>query len=225
MVGGPSHVDAPPQLPVPEFAVSHSSSKFTAEDFSDTERLGGGGGGGGGDSSSDGGGVACSSIHQWADLHRQAHGVVWGDVLEPLLGGTGQGTSTHGSSNAANTANAAATASIDLAGCVVSRPGSSDQQFHQDGSTPGFFNVFIPLVDVTAELGPTEFVPGTHRQGGASGGGFFDLLGAGASAASVSPECAAGDLLIFDYRVRHRGVGNRSRGPGATRPVAYLTCV
>ena len=34
------------------------------------------------------------------------------------------------------------------------------------------------------------------------------------------PLPAAGDALVFDYRIRHRGLGNRSMTP---RPLLYIT--
>ena len=38
--------------------------------------------------------------------------------------------------------------------------------------------------------------------------------------ALLAPTLAPGELLIFDYRVEHRGLGNRT---DASRPVAYIT--
>lgn len=53
---------------------------------------------------------------------------------------------------------------------VISMPGCEDQAWHSDGphmsATQDLpchcLNVFIPLVDVTAENGPTEIRPGSH---------------------------------------------------------------
>ena len=39
-------------------------------------------------------------------------------------------------------------------------------------------------------------------------------------ATPVALECADGDAIIFDYRIKHRGLANRSR---MSRPVVYLT--
>ena len=47
-------------------------------------------------------------------------------------------------------------------------PGAGDQAWHSDGAHVSLskhlpchvLNVFIPLVDLTLELGPTEFRPG-----------------------------------------------------------------
>jgi ectoine hydroxylase-related dioxygenase (phytanoyl-CoA dioxygenase family) len=67
--------------------------------------------------------------------------------------------------------------------------------------------VFIPLVDLTRENGPTEFVPRSH-------------VSWGAAEPSIVPCLKAGSYLVFDYRLRHRGLGNRSLAP---RPLLYLT--
>ena len=75
-------------------------------------------------------------------------------------------------------------------------------------------NVFFPLVDLTEENGPTEFVVGSHLHG--RGG-----------APDESPEglrtrrtilARAGDAVVFDYRTWHRGSANRS---GLDRHVLY----
>jgi len=108
----------------------------------------------------------------------------------------------------------------DLAhvGTMLSMPGSKNQPWHQDGPAlnadfacnhlPAHaLNVFVPLVDVDVPLGPTEFVPGTHRR--------WDLP---SQSLVLTPR--AGQPLIFDYRVKHRGLGNTSTLP---RPVLYIT--
>jgi ectoine hydroxylase-related dioxygenase (phytanoyl-CoA dioxygenase family) len=53
---------------------------------------------------------------------------------------------------------------------VISRPGSSNQAWHVDGphlSTEKYLpchilNIFVPLIDMSAELGPTEFRPNSQ---------------------------------------------------------------
>jgi len=117
---------------------------------------------------------------------------------------------------------------IDLfQGAVISEPGAADQQPHMDGghlfqSTHAYeqaqnpchcLNVFVPLVDVTEELGPTEFWPGSHvltEAGNAYNGAM----------PSVSLAGSKGDAIIFDYRVVHRGRANLGE---LRRPVLYLT--
>lgn len=72
---------------------------------------------------------------------------------------------------------------------------------------PHCLNVFVPLVALTRDNGPTEFVPRSHSSWEAA-------------QPSVVPTLAAGGYLVFDYRLRHRGLGNRS---GEARPLLYLT--
>ena len=110
-------------------------------------------------------------------------------------------------------------------GAVIADPGAGPQQPHLDGghlfqATHGYeqvqapvhcVNVFLPLVDVTEENGPTEFWPGSHVVSRAR---TFSTLPSVALAGSRS------DVIIFDYRVVHRGLGNVGSAP---RPVLYLT--
>ena len=68
-------------------------------------------------------------------------------------------------------------------------------------------NVFVPLVDLTADKGPTEFVPGSHVD--------FDIQREHRIAT-----VKAGSAILFDYRLKHRGLGNRSQ---EDRPLLYIT--
>lgn len=77
---------------------------------------------------------------------------------------------------------------------------------------PYYFTVLIPLVKLTQENGPTEFVKGSHNQ---------------AVANIQTPEIFApllnpGDIVIFDGRTLHRGAANYSK---TERVVAYITFV
>ena len=117
-------------------------------------------------------------------------------------------------------------------GAIVSRHGASGQFFHQDGHSnswamrtlPGhrLFNIFVPLVDVPANGDGTAFIPGSHlwtrerllRERDES------ALPLEESDRAEAPSCPAGGLILFDYRVLHRGLPNAQ---GRTRPVAYAT--
>jgi ectoine hydroxylase-related dioxygenase (phytanoyl-CoA dioxygenase family) len=64
-------------------------------------------------------------------------------------------------------------------------------------------DVFIPLVDVPSELGPTEFIPGTHTLAGAAK--VESVLGSqGPEAVSKSqrynPALTAGAAILYDHR-------------------------
>ena len=67
----------------------------------------------------------------------------------------------------------------------------------------------MPLQPLTSENGPTEFRPASHRRGGAKR----------VKRAEVAVECAAGDAILFDYRVDHRGLAN---GSDADRLVFFV---
>ena len=103
-------------------------------------------------------------------------------------------------------------------GAFFSLPGSETQVYHQDGvhlntkkQLPCHaINVFIPLVDLCGQNGPTEFCLGTHVLGY---DGFLREM-------VETPLATAGTPIIFDYRLGHRGMRNSSRAP---RPVVYLT--
>jgi len=103
-------------------------------------------------------------------------------------------------------------------GCFLSLPASETQVYHQDGvhlnskfqKPCHAVNVFIPLLDCEMINGPTEFCLGTHYLGNDA---FVKE--------NVYTPCAeAGFPIIFDYRLGHRGLGNRSQ---TVRPVVYLT--
>ena len=71
-------------------------------------------------------------------------------------------------------------------------------------------NVFIPLLDMTKELGGTEFCLGTHIL---NNEGYVGTR-------CETPIGPMGCPYIFDYRTGHRGMGNSS---DFARPVLYLT--
>lgn len=100
-------------------------------------------------------------------------------------------------------------------GCFLSLIGSETQNAHTDGPAlseivnlfPYAVNVFVPLTDVDSHNG-TEFFPGSH------------LVGHSKRDKSVSPSVAVGNVLLFDYRVVHRGLRNAKIDP---RPCYYVT--
>ena len=100
-------------------------------------------------------------------------------------------------------------------------PGRPDQSLHADWqpltlpedvmadprvSIPVYISTaHFYLDDLTEELGPTRFVPGSHRAGRAPGG---DTNWNGHGEQSIL--CAAGDVVIFRSEVWHRGTANHS---------------
>lgn len=103
-------------------------------------------------------------------------------------------------------------------GSFMSLPGAESQIYHQDGvhlnqrfqKPCHAVNVFIPLVDLSMKNGPTEFCLGSHYLGNE----HFN------KDRIETPTPLAGNPIIFDYRLGHRGLGNSSND---IRPVVYLT--
>ena len=99
---------------------------------------------------------------------------------------------------------------------VVATPGCNEQTWHSDGGHVSLsehlpchvLNVFLPLEDVPLVKGPTEFRPGTHVHTRNLG----PMILAAKCRKSLLPPYTAtmrlGDVLIFDYRVLHRGKAN-----------------
>lgn len=103
-------------------------------------------------------------------------------------------------------------------GMFLSMPGAERQTYHQDGPHLNkvvqkpchAVNVFIPLVDLTLENGPTEFCLGSHVLGHED---FNEDC-------VQTPTVKAGTPVIFDYRLGHRGLANHSK---SCRPLLYCT--
>jgi len=103
---------------------------------------------------------------------------------------------------------------------VYSRPGAQAQEWHSDGphvgkaadwdgegeSSPYALCVFVPLINLTDEVGYTQFWLGSHR--------YKDLIGFGGMAPVLNSttNCTvdAGGAVVYDYRLMHRGMPNRS---------------
>ena len=116
-------------------------------------------------------------------------------------------------------------------GAVVSLPGAPAQSFHADGSPMHFalasklprhrlFQVFFPLQDIESDSDGTQFWPGSHlshRQREHS-----DWRGltqdAETMATMLAPAVSAGGIVVFDYRIVHRGLPNAGNRP---RPIGH----
>ena len=100
---------------------------------------------------------------------------------------------------------------------IVSTPESTDQIWHADGGHVNVeqhlpchcCNIFIPLTHITNENGPTEFRPHSQyytRQ-------LTRLMLLAKARNQLQPIHAPlvsslGDIIVFDYRILHRGRGN-----------------
>ena len=118
-----------------------------------------------------------------------------------------------------------------MSGCIMSRTGAAQQILHRD-STPSdlrksallpshrLFNAFVPLIDIDASGAGTEFWPGSHHTQAwrhwlnADDAERWRLF---SGATMEAPACPAGGLILFDFRVMHRGLAN----PGQDRPYVY----
>lgn len=103
-------------------------------------------------------------------------------------------------------------------GMFLSLPGAEQQVYHQDGPhlTTQYqkpchaINVFIPLIDLKLDNGPTEFCLGSHILGQED----WDCE------CVDTPLVSAGTPVIFDYRLGHNGLKNSS---DVCRPIVYCT--
>jgi hypothetical protein len=101
---------------------------------------------------------------------------------------------------------------------VTSTPGAQGQSWHADGGHVDLnrhqpchcLNVFLPLEDVSPDMGPTEFRPGTHYHTRNLAPLLLAAKARKTLRAPTSPLPRAGDALVFDYRVLHRGRANAS---------------
>ena len=150
----------------------------------------------------------------------------WQEAVEAILGGRDE-------------------CKLAYCGLISSFPGSFHQPFHGDGPhlfgnslqvPPHAVNVFVPLHEITEELGPTEFFPGSHSLDAAAAVGralssFISLKQTTSleilskcrqhGVVPLQPLLTPGrDVLLYDYRTVHRGTGNRSQA--TTRRMLYL---
>lgn len=113
---------------------------------------------------------------------------------------------------------------VGQVGCVMSLPGCEDQTIHADtphiythAQLPGhYYNLFLVGVErgspaTRMECGQTAFILGSHNLETcesimAGTGGQSELV-----RRLVRPHLSAGDALIFDCRILHLGLANRSR--------------
>lgn len=103
---------------------------------------------------------------------------------------------------------------------VVSTPGATTQGWHADGGHVSLeehkpchcFNVFIPLCDMPSlEWGPTELRPGSHYYTRNLAPMLLAARCRKELRPTVAPLLNQGDVLIFDYRILHRGLANLTK--------------
>lgn len=119
---------------------------------------------------------------------------------------------------------------VDQLGAIVSSPGAGAQRFHADAGDTHLrlarlsrrhrlFNVFVPLVDLAEGGDGTMFWPGSHLERKRLGyeaarldacRSYLLERDAAAMAEMAVPACPAGGLILFDFRLQHRGMPNDS---------------
>jgi Phytanoyl-CoA dioxygenase (PhyH) len=112
---------------------------------------------------------------------------------------------------------------------IVSTPGAVDQSWHSDGSHMSLhehlpchcLNIFIPLVDLSLELGPTELRPHSHTYTRNLAKEWLLAKARKTLRPTVAPCLERSDCLIFDYRLLHRGLAHTS--PIEQRMILNLT--
>ncbi|PFH34341.1 Phytanoyl-CoA dioxygenase (PhyH) superfamily protein [Besnoitia besnoiti] len=99
---------------------------------------------------------------------------------------------------------------------VDADPLAITQPWHRDTSAPGL-TILVPLRDVTEANGPTELLPRSHHLYPSQPQGMSERLAHWKSfftslfcetGGSLRPALKAGDVLIYDSRTIHRGLGN-----------------
>ena len=94
-------------------------------------------------------------------------------------------------------------------GCVTSLPKAPEQHFHADGRKEGMYNCFVALHDVPKVQGPTEFILGSHKFDHDAPYVNTKTRKKQEKAKRIAPELHKGDILLYDYRVLHRGGENK----------------
>ena len=108
--------------------------------------------------------------------------------------------------------------------CLISEPGSKQQPLHPDTGwtkVPPLYACFVALQDVTLEMGPTVFLPGTHTEDAHAL--FFggELQQGGSLPPPIPTEflksrkvvlgtLKAGDIAMYNQQVLHCGSANKS---------------
>lgn len=123
---------------------------------------------------------------------------------------------------------------VEHVDCIISQLGAKAQGFHPDAGDTHIklarlnarhrlFNVFCPLTDLQEDGDGTMFWPRSHHRSGVdrfnaaikrSGALEADAL---AMSEMAVPACKAGGVILFDFRLLHRGMPNT----GGERAIAH----
>jgi len=106
---------------------------------------------------------------------------------------------------------------------LVSLPGAAPQLVHTDTDySPGpcLFTAFVALQDVSYDMGPTFFLPGTHSND-AHNRFEHDPTALLRETVPAIALLEAGDAALYDGRVLHCGGANRSHEPRALLTITF----
>jgi len=112
---------------------------------------------------------------------------------------------------------------------LISEPGSPRQPVHPDNphqDIPPLLTCFVALQDITPNMGPTNFIPGSHT---AEAHAAFDIDVPSRdnllrSCHNVVALLQAGDASLFDSRTLHCGGANKGEeGSDKTRALVYIS--
>lgn len=96
-------------------------------------------------------------------------------------------------------------------------PGSSDQHWHMDGTFVGDFIICnVAIVDIDPTNGPTEVIPGSHRQFYP----YWRFVKERKTRMATPVILRQGDIMVRTSTLWHRGTANRSN---AIRPMMSLS--
>lgn len=95
---------------------------------------------------------------------------------------------------------------------ILNTSEKNDLSHYDVNLPPYYFTVLIPLVEITHENGPTQFIKESHAKTN------VDEITANLFAPLLSP----GDIVIFDGRTLHQGLPNNSK---EERLIAYITYI
>ena len=100
------------------------------------------------------------------------------------------------------------------------------QRWHTDGPPSSFaggpgdaLTLFIPLVDLTLENGPTEYILGSHRDGEEAQAASGKRKSRSQTRRNVTILAPAGSVIAFDFKLLHRGLVNTLQSED--RPMLY----
>lgn len=105
--------------------------------------------------------------------------------------------------------------------CLINDPGSTQQWVHVDRPVSNTFACFVGIHDVTPDMGPTKFIPGTNNSETTERFHKENNIGFPLDQPNVIVPIKQGDAYIYNQCTLHCGTPNVSN---TRRYVFYITC-